>query len=165
MKRREIEQSRNSPPGIDRIHPAQRTISRRSFFSAAAGASAFALSSGLWRPSHAEADEQDAQRCISPLPIPHVTSPPGAHFFFAGPVTGAAVPSDPTGAHPGGRDPSTITHFKGVIGQADLNFSGTGTDTNTGTTGTFNFHTDTRFMKGVFIGSDERKHHGAFAFI
>jgi len=34
----------------------------------------------------------------------------------------------------------------------------------TGATGTFNFHTDTRFMKGKFIGSDEQEHDGTFAF-
>jgi len=73
--------------------------------------------------------------------------------------------TDSTGAHPGGRDPSTITNFKGFIGQVDLDFSGTGTNTRTGESATFNFHTDTRFMKGKFIGSDERRHRGAFAFI
>ena len=35
----------------------------------------------------------------------------------------------------------------------------------TGATAPYTFHTDTRFMKGTFIASDERRHHGAFAFI
>jgi hypothetical protein len=138
-------------------------LSRRQLFKAGGGLG-LAISSGVWMPAQAEADSGQ-ENCISPLPIPHVTTPPGAHFFFAGPVTGVAFPTDPTGAHPNGRDPSTITHFKGVIGQVDLLFSGTGTDTTSGATGTFNFHTDTRFMKGVFIGEDERRHQGTFAFI
>lgn len=51
------------------------------------------------------------------------------------------------------------------MGQADLDFSGTATDTNTGAKTTYQFHTDTRFMKGTFIASDEQRHKGAFAFI
>ena len=51
------------------------------------------------------------------------------------------------------------------VGQVDLTFSGTGTDTKTGAKAAYSFHTDTRFMKGDFIGSDERMHSGAFAFI
>jgi len=138
------------------IEPAPRmrswpnTLSRRQLFKAAGGLG-LALSSGVWVPTQAGADS-GRESCISPLPIPHISTPPGVHFFFPGPVTD-------------GRDPSTITHFKGVIGEVDLNFSGTGTDLTTGATGTFNFHTDTRFMKGSFIGVDERKHHGTFAFI
>jgi hypothetical protein len=139
-------------------------LSRRQLFKAAGGLG-LALSSGVWVSSKAEADSGQ-EGCISPLPIPNITTPPGGHLFFPGPVTDIDFPaSDPTGAHPNGRDPSTITHFKGVIGQVDLNFSGTGTDTTSGATGTFDFHADTRFMKGVFIGEDEQQHHGTFAFI
>jgi hypothetical protein len=152
-----------------KIEPVPQTglspnaLSRRQLFKAAGGLG-LAVSSGVWVPGQAEADSSQAS-CISPLPIPHITTPPGTHFFFAGPVTGVAFPTDPTGAHPNGRDPSTITNFKGVIGQVDLDFSGTGTDTTTGATGRFKFHTDTRFMKGTFIGVDEKRHQGIFAFI
>src|ERR1700676_1498646 len=72
--------------------------------------------------------------CSAPDPIPHVNEAVlagfgvKAHFFFAGPVDGTVLATDPTGAHPGGRDPSMIYDFKGFIGEADLNFSGTGTD-------------------------------------
>ncbi len=149
-----------------RTHLWPNTLSRRQLFTGAGGLG-LVLGSGLWVAANADEGDREAgvAGCVSALPIPHISSPPGAHFFFAGPVTGVAFPTDPTGAHPGGRDPSTITHFKDFIGQVDLNFSGTGTDTKTGATGTFNFHTDTRFMKGKFIGSDEQEHHGAFAFI
>lgn len=162
---RDLESFRHRPT---QLRP--NSVSRRQLFKAAGGLG-LVLGSGVWVAAHADEGDGEAARCdkvagcVSPLPILHITSPPGVHFFFPGPVTGVAVPADPTGAHPGGRDPSTITNFKGFIGEADLNFSGTGTDVKTGVTGTFNFHTDTRFMKGKFIGSDEQEHHGAFAFI
>jgi len=100
-----------------------------------------------------------------PTPIPHKTGPLGLHFFFPGPVDGSAAPTDPTGAHPDGRDPSTIFDFNGFIGQADLTLSGTGTDTTTGETAPYGFHTDMRFMKGVFVDTEGRTQKGAFAFI
>jgi hypothetical protein len=69
------------------------------------------------------------------------------------------------GAHPEGRDASLITNFSGVVGEVDLTFSGTGMDTKTGVKAAYSFHTDTRFMLGAFIASDEQLHRGAFAFI
>jgi hypothetical protein len=89
-----------------------------------------------------------------------------AHHYFPGPIDGSLFPlTDPTGARPEGRDPSTITNFAGVVGQVDAVFSGTGMDTMTGQQASYSFHTDTRFIKGQFIGSDEQIHKGAFAFI
>jgi len=109
--------------------------------------------------------------CSSPDPIPHVNEAVlagfgvKAHFFFPGPVEGTAAPSDPTGPHPGGRDPSAIYNFKGFIGGAELNLTGTGTDLTTGKSDRYSFHTDSRFMSGEFLGTDGRKHRGSFAFI
>jgi hypothetical protein len=51
------------------------------------------------------------------------------------------------------------------VGQVDLTFSGTARDTKTGAKANYSFHTDTRFIKGDFIASDEQRHSGAFAFI
>jgi hypothetical protein len=87
------------------------------------------------------------------------------HFYFPGPIDGSASPTDGTGTHPEGRDPSTITNFSGFVGQADLDFSGTATDIRTGAKANYTFHTDTRFIKGEFIASDQHRHHGTFAFI
>jgi hypothetical protein len=149
-----------------RIYLRPNAVSRRQLFKAAGGLG-LVLASGVRMSARADEEHRPpGDDCVSPLPIPHVFPPNAGHFFFPGPVTGVSFPAtDPTGAHPDGRDPSTITHFRGVIGQVDLTFSGTGTNTKTGETRTFNFHTDTRFMKGVYIGSDEKKHHGSFAFI
>ena len=98
-----------------------------------------------------------------PNPIPHITGP--GHIFFPGPVDGSVAPTDRTGAHPGGRDPSTIYDFNGFIGGADLLLSGTGTDLTTNATAPYAFHTDMRFMKGVFVDTAGRNQRGAFAFI
>ena len=87
------------------------------------------------------------------------------HGFFPGPADGSAVATDPEGVHPNGRDPSSIFNFDGVIGQADLNLTGTGTDTTTGHSAPYGFHTDMRFMAGRFVGTDGHVHKGAFAFI
>lgn len=142
-------------------------VSRRQLIKTAAGAAGagFALSSGLSVPARAQEERDGQPLCGRPLPIPHVTDlsakfGPFAfpHFFLPGPV-------DNPPSNTKGHDPSTITNFRGFIGQADLNFSGTGTDTATGQSAAYQFHTDMRFMKGVFIGADEREHRGTFAFI
>ena len=102
-----------------------------------------------------------------PTPIPHINHPPppGAHFFFPGHVDGSPSPTDPTAGPLAGRDPSTVYDFNGFIGSADLILSGTGTDTTTGDTAPYGFHTDMRFMKGVFVDTEGRTQRGAFAFI
>jgi hypothetical protein len=52
-----------------------------------------------------------------------------------------------------------------MVAEVDATFSGTGMDTKTGTEASYTFHTDTRFMIGDFVASDEELHSGAFAFI
>ena len=142
-------------------------VLRRWFLQTAAGAGVV-LRSGLSIPARAGDDERERGRCGQPLPVPY--SHPGPfgstiQGYFPGPIDGSLFPTDGTGAHPEGRDPSTITNFAGVVGQVDAVFSGTGMDTMSGAKANYSFHTDTRFIKGRFIGSDERIHSGAFAFI
>jgi hypothetical protein len=149
----------------------QKWLSRRNLIRGAAGTAAGAgllLGSGLRLAALAnDEDDEGKGTCGLPLPLPHTTAGPFGplHFYFPGPIDGSAAATDATGTHPEGRDPSTITNFEGFVGNVDLTFSGTGTDTKTGATAPYQFHTDTRFMKGMFIGSDERTRHGAFAFI
>ena len=147
----------------------EKWLTRRNLIRGAAGTAAGAgllLGSGMRLPALAD-DDEDKEKCGLPLPLPHTTAGPFGplHFYFPGPIDGSAAATDATGTHPEGRDPSTITNFEGFVGNVDLTFSGTGMDTKTGATAPYQFHTDTRFMKGTFIGSDERRHHGAFAFI
>src|ERR1700751_2869389 len=89
-------------------------LSRRSFFGRAAAASGAVLLGSripakVWADDGRD-DEGSRGLCDFPLPIPHINTPPpgGAHFYFPGPVSGAAAPTDPSGVQAGGRDPSEI---------------------------------------------------------
>jgi hypothetical protein len=152
------------------------SVSRRRFFGITAGAAGGVFGAGLRtraRSEHDDDQDRDGRRpCPEQDPIPHLNAGPpagigGFRFFFPGPVDGspAATDPEPAAAHAAGRDPSLIFNFDGVVGQADLILTGTGTDTTTGATAQYGFHTDMRFMKGRFLGADNRIHHGAFAFI
>jgi hypothetical protein len=55
---------------------------------------------------------------------------------------------------------STITDFNGVLGGSEIRGTARGSD---GTT--YDFDTDMRFIRGVYIGLDGRLHHGSFGFI
>src|SRR5438477_251948 len=154
---------------------SRRAISRRNLFHGTIATGAL-LGSGVWnaagddRERGRDREEQDEQSlCGQPLPITHTQLNPFGvpiHTYFPGPIDGSAFPlTDALGVHPEGRDPSTITNFSGVVGQVDLVLSGTGTDTRTGAKANYSFHTDTRFIKGQFIGADEQRHSGSFAFI
>lgn len=142
-------------------------LSRRSFLGSAAVASGAVLV-GSSIPGKLWAEDEGLRGlCDLPVPIPHVGTPPpgGGHFYFPGPISGAGAPTDPAGAHAEGRDPSVIFNFKGFIAQADLNLTGTGTDLDTGATSPYTFHTDMRFMHGVFVGTDQVERRGTFAFV
>jgi hypothetical protein len=151
---------------FSRIRGLAPGLSRRDWLrKAAVAGGGLGVISGL--PQRTLADDEDGggnrvlkPQCEQPFPIPHLSTTPAGlfHFFFPGPADSTA-PGDV------GKNPSLITDFKGVIGQADLTLTGTGTDTTTGAHGAYSFHTDSRFMKGQWIGLDGKKHSGAFAFI
>jgi hypothetical protein len=154
---------RTPSPGSKRV----AGLSRRSFFGRAAATSgAVLLSSNVPAKLWAQ-DEGLPGLCDFPLPIPHINTPPpgGGHFYFPAPVSGAAAPTDPSGAHAEGRDPSVIFNFKGFVGLGDFDLSGTGTDLTTGQSAAYTFHTDMRFMDGVFVGTDGVERKGAFIFV
>jgi hypothetical protein len=155
------EQDRNSWQKLQ-----QKPLSRRNLIRGAAGTAAGAgllLGSGLRFPALAQEAAQETCPDL-PRPIPHITTPPGGHFFFPGPPDGSAPSTFPHFPN-AGFDPSTITDLQGMIAQADLNFAGTGTDLNTGNSTPYTFHTDWRFMTGVFIGVDGLQHNGTLSFI
>jgi hypothetical protein len=142
-------------------------LSRRRFFGRAAATSgALLLGSGIPAPLRAH-DEHLPRLSDYPEPIPHINVPPpgGAHIYFPGPVSGAAAPTDPSGAHPEGRDPSLIFNFDGFVGQGDFELSGTGTDLTTGESAPYTFHADMRFMDGAFVGTDLIERRAAFVFV
>jgi hypothetical protein len=140
-------------------------LTRRNLIRGAAGTAVGAgvlLGSGL-RLSAGDGgdDEGEHNKCKAvPRPIPHITTPPGAHFFFPGPVD-----ANPTTSPNTGHDPSIITDFSGMIANADMIFSGVGTDLNTGASAKYDFHADMRLMDGVFVGLDGDQHHGSIGFI
>jgi hypothetical protein len=59
-----------------------------------------------------------------------------------------------------GFEMSTITDFNGVLGGSEIRGSAHDSD---GVA--YDFDTDLRFMRGVYVGLDGRKHHGTFGFI
>ena len=143
----------------------EKWLTRRNLIRGAAGTAAGAgLLLGVGLRSSALADDDDEgkrNRCKAvPRPITHISTPPGAHFYFPGPVDASPTTSPNTG-----HDPSIITDFKGTIGQVDLLLSGTGTDLHTGASAKYDFHTDMRFMEGVFVGLDNERHRGSIGFI
>lgn len=148
-------------------------LSRRGFFSSAGAASAGLVAASVLPSSAMAGDDQSGGVTLPglnalPDPVPHTAPTPFGttlHGFFPGPVEGTATPTDPTGAHLNGRDPSPIFNFSGFIGQADLRFTGSGTDLNTGAVAPYTFNADVRFMKGTFVGTDGKARQGAFAFI
>jgi hypothetical protein len=134
----------------------EKWLTRRNLIRGAAGTAAGAgllLGSGMRLPALAEGhDEGERRKCRTlPRPLPHITTPPGQHFNFPGPVTEG--------------DPSTVTDFHGMIGQADLFFAGTGTDLHSSQSAPYGFHTDWRFMAGEFVGVDGLHHKGTLSFI
>jgi hypothetical protein len=105
-------------------------------------------------------DEGKHNKCKAvPRPISHISTPPGTHFFFPGPVDANPATSPNTG-----HDPSIITDFSGVIANADLIFSGIGTNLSTGASARYDFHADMRVMDGVFVGLDSERHRGSIGF-
>jgi hypothetical protein len=143
----------------------QKSLSRRNLIRGAAGTAAGAgllLGSGLRLSALADDDdEENRKKCKAvPRPIPHISTPPGAHFFFPGPVDASPTTSPNTG-----HDPSIITDFSGVIANADLVFSGMGTNLNTGASAKYDFHADMRLMDGIFVGLDSERHRASIGFI
>ncbi len=94
-----------------------------------------------------------------PNPIPGVLPEiPFIHIRLPGyPPLGSPDPAT--------NDPITITDFNGHVGLAYVQGTGTRTNKATGSTATLPFEVDLRFMKGVFVGTDGRRRHGAFALI
>jgi len=122
-------------------------MSRRQFMMTAAGTTGAVLSSGLWMPGVAQAQGSR----VDPKPIPGGFTAFGVfiHHFPPGPVN----------------EPSQITDLHGSIGLANLKGTGTGINRDTGAPTPLLFAVDNRFMKGIYIGVDGKKHTGTFGFI
>ncbi|MDQ6900411.1 MAG: hypothetical protein M3072_13040 [Candidatus Dormibacteraeota bacterium] len=137
-------------------HFWDRALSRRGFLGAAVAGGAALTLPGLV-PVAAEA----ATTTVVPNPILGGTQlgPFFKHFYFptlVNPVGSTNVVENGKG------DAATIRDFKGDIGVAETPPTGVATDPFFG--GKF-WAADVRFMKGVFVGPDNARHRGTFAFI
>lgn len=130
-------------------HFWERAMSRRNFLAAAGVAGGAAATSSIWMPQIAQASHS-----VPPTPIPYGTTITGPNgdvlFHFQFPVANTDV--------------SSIFNFKGVVGVADIEGPGVGVHNGKALEGA-HFGSDNRFMKGVYIGTDGKRHHGTFAFI
>jgi hypothetical protein len=88
----------------------------------------------------------------APRPIPG-----GLDHTFKPVPRGAFIHVLPPGI---GFEMSTITDFDGVLGGSEIRGTARGSDG-----ATYDFDTDMRFMHGVYVGLDGRKHHGTFGFV
>ena len=137
-------------PGLkSSSHFARHALSRRAFMGGAAAAAAGAsLGSGLLWPAAASAGSFSV---APPRPTPATTTVNGVAFHFV----------DPFHA---GVDPSSITDFKGLVGVADVQGTGTGRNPD-GSVETLLFDTDMRFMQGTYVGLDGAVHQATFGFV
>lgn len=128
-------------------HHVRHALSRRAFLGGTAGVTAAAVGAGLLRPVTAFAGQRFN---ATPKPTTSVLSLEDRDFHV-------------TSFGPG-IDPSSITDFNGFVGVADVRGIGTATNPD-GSTETLLFDTDMRFMDGVYVGQDGRKHQGTFGFV
>jgi len=122
-------------------------VSRRRFLGRVAGGAGVLVGASMLGPGAVAAP---LKKNATPKPIPGGLEFGGITFHV----------------YPFGRDqePSVITDFNGFVGVAQVQGTGVGTNPD-GTTETLLYDTDMRFMKGVYVGLDERMHQGTFSFI
>src|SRR5262249_18650709 len=143
--------------GLGRPHLFHRPLTRRSFIGTVAAGTGVVLGSGLG---------------LGVIPVPRLVSPlafangsagprplPGGFFV---PGAGAFVHHFPPGS---ANEPSQISDFRGLVANTRVTGTGTGTDTLTGDTTPLTFQVDMGIMNGRYIGQDNRRHRGSFAFI
>ena len=123
-----------------------RAFSRRQFVTAAASAASVLLA----RPLGAVTTDV---RGNTPKPIPGGFIGPGNNLFHV---------FVPNVLHTNETDRSLITDFKGQVGFAVIDGTGTA---RTGKSATrLAFEVDSRFMQGIYIGEDGRSRQGTFCF-
>lgn len=132
--------------GHGHTHFWERALSRRQFIAATGLAGGAVATASAWMPLVANAETSAA-----PRPIPYGTVVGGKLFHFVG-----------VGPN---KDESSIFDFKGLVGVAEISGPGAGMHNGAPLAANAHFGSDNRFMKGVYIGTDGKKHRGTFAFI
>ena len=125
-------------------HFWERALSRRHFLAAAGLAGGAVVTSSAWMPILAKTSH-------APRPIPYGTMIGGQLFHFQGPMSNT--------------DESSIYDFKGTVGVAEISGPGAGIHNGEPLPPDSEFGSDNRFMKGVYVGTDGKQHHGTFGFI
>jgi hypothetical protein len=150
-------QSQVGDQPVGHAHFWKRALSRRRFIT-----TALAGSAALGLPALSPAIAQAAAPVLpNPINGGTVVGPFGLkHFYF--PTNPSPVGPVPNFVSNGSGDASTIRDFRGTVGLAE--FPPTGVVTDDPFKGAF-WAADLRFMQGSFIGRDNHKHRGTFAFI
>jgi hypothetical protein len=126
-------------------HFWERALSRRHFLAATGLAGGAVVSSSAWMPALAKTGT------AAPKPIPYGTMIGGTLFHFQSPTPNT--------------DESSIYDFKGTVGVAEISGPGAGVHNGAPLASNAEFGSDNRFMKGVYVGTDGKRHHGTFGFI
>ena len=157
MKSKHEMSSDHSHDGLGRPHLFHRPLTRRSFIGTVAAGTGVVLGSGLGLGAitlpRLGSTRAFAGGSADPRPLPGgVLHPPSGVFIHHFPPGSA-------------NEPSQISDFRGLVANSRVTGSGIGVDMNTGAETPLTFQVDMGIMDGLYIGQDDRRHRGAFAFI
>ncbi len=133
----------------------QKTFTRRSFMGTLAAGAGVAVGSGLGLGAipipPLRSGVALANGSAEPRPLPGGIQTPWGfiHHFPAGSAN----------------EPSQIWDFNGLVANTRVLGSGTGTNTKTGEEFPMLMAVDMGLMQGLYIGQDNRRHRGTFAFL
>lgn len=143
---------------VPHFHSPPRGFTRRGFLGTAAAATGVAVGSGLVLGGLSGRSAGPAlaygSSHVGARPLPGGTYFPDPFNVF--------IHHFPPGT---ANEPSQISDFNGLVANTRITGAGTGTNTKTGETSRLLFQADMGIMKGVYVGVDDRRHRGTFAFI
>lgn len=129
-------------------HFWQRALSRREFMGGSLAVTGAVMGSGLLSPALALADSDT----VAPKPLTYgFNFPPSTQVFRSSDLSPDS-------------ELSSITDFKGKVGAAQVQGTGTATK-HDGSSEPLLYDTDMRFMKGTYVGVDGHVHRGTFALV
>jgi len=143
--------------GLGRPHLLHGPLTRRSFIGTVAAGTGVVLGSGLGLGAIPDprlgSPLAFASGSADPRPLPGgVLHPPSGVFIHHFPPGSA-------------NEPSQISDFRGLVANTRVTGGGTAIDTVNGGTNRLTFQVDMGVMDGLYIGQDNRRHRGSFAFI
>lgn len=140
----------------ERMQVSQQPFTRRRFMGTMAAGTGVALGSGFGLGKiHLPAPASGAALAsgdAEPRPLPGGILLPFGVFIHHFPAGSA-------------NEPSQIWDFNGLVANTRVLGAGTGTNTKTGEEFRMLFAVDMGVMQGLYIGQDDRRHRGTFAFL